>query len=84
MFKRGAEFNGGVVIGVSGQEGAPITFAAYGMGELPRFSNPEYAANFGRVFDVTGSYIVFQKLLFHTAPPVTKENGWRNSSVRSF
>lgn len=65
LFKRGSEFEGGIAIWVSGEEGAPITFAAYGMGELPRFSNPEYASNFGRVFDVSGSYLVFRKLLFH-------------------
>ena len=65
LFKRGSEFDGGIAIIVSGEEAAPITFTAYGMGKLPRFSNPEYSQNFGRVFDVTGSYLVFRKLLFH-------------------
>ena len=48
----------------SGEESAPITFDAYGVGEMPKFSNPEYGKNFGRVFDVTGSYIVFRNLFF--------------------
>ena len=65
LFKRGSEFAGTVTVDTSGQEGNPITFKAYGMGELPRFSNPNYDNNFGRVFDVKGSHVVFEKLLFH-------------------
>lgn len=65
LFKRGSQFTGTVTVETSGQEGTPITFKAYGIGELPRFSNPNYDNNFGRVFDVKGSHIVFEKLLFH-------------------
>jgi hypothetical protein len=65
LFKRGSEFAGTVTVEASGEEGNPITFKAYGMGELPRFTNPVYSNNFGRVFDVKGSYVVFEKLLFH-------------------
>jgi len=65
MFKRGSEFSGTLTVAVSGEEGKPITFKAYGVGELPRFSNPDYDKNYGRVFDVKGSYIVLEKLLFH-------------------
>jgi len=64
MFKRGSEFVGSVSIDTSGEPGKSVSFRAYGMGELPRFSNPDYENNSGRVFDVTGSYIVFEKLLF--------------------
>ena len=63
-FKRGSTFAGGVTLTVSGEEDNPITFEAYGMGEMPRFSNRDYGENFGRVFDVEASYLVFQDLYF--------------------
>ena len=65
LFKRGSELAGTVTVESSGEEGNPITFKAYGLGELPRFSNPDYDKSYGRVFDVKGSYVVFEKLLFH-------------------
>jgi hypothetical protein len=47
LFKRGSEFAGAVTVETSGEEGNPITFKAYGLGELPRFSNPDYDKNYG-------------------------------------
>jgi hypothetical protein len=65
LFKRDSEYVGTVTVEASGEKDNPITFKAYGLGELPRFSNPDYDKNYGRVFDVKGSYVVFEKLLFH-------------------
>ena len=64
-FKRGSAYTGTIAIDASGTAGDPITFRAYGLGELPRFTNRDYGNSFGRVFDVKGSHLVFEKLLFH-------------------
>ncbi len=79
LFKRGSEFTGTVAVQISGKEGKPITFKAYGMGEIPRFSNPNYGDNFGRVFDVKGSHVVFEKLLFHDC--ATRFDGERQARL---
>ena len=64
FFKRNSSFMGNVILNDSGEDGVPITFMAYGMGEKPRFSNLEYDENYGRLFDVSGSHIIFKDLFF--------------------
>jgi len=79
LFKRSSEFTGSVIIEASGEKDNPITFKAYGMGELPRFSNPDYDKDHGRVFDVKGSYLAFEKLLFHNC--ATQFEGQRRAQT---
>lgn len=64
-FERGSRFTGGFGISSSGSEGQPITFTAYGTGDAPKFSNPDYAVLNGNAIQVHGSYIVIDGLYFH-------------------
>ena len=49
LFKRGETFSGGIVVTVSGNSAAPITFGAYGTGNKPIISGFSVAANWAPV-----------------------------------
>jgi hypothetical protein len=64
-FARGSSYRGGFTAKDSGSAGRPITFAAFGTGPAPAFSNPDYAVLNGNVIQVRGSYVVIDGLYFH-------------------
>ncbi len=70
FFARGSSFTGGFIVSSSGTAGRPITFTAYGRGEAPRFTNPDYGTLNGNVIQVTSSYIVIDGLFFHDCATV--------------
>ena len=77
-FARGSAFTGGFTVSSSGTEARPITFAAYGTGTAPKFTNPEYGVLNGNAIRVDGSYIVIDGLYFTdcaTAPPRNRPPG---------
>ncbi|MBL8130832.1 MAG: hypothetical protein JNL42_03165 [Anaerolineae bacterium] len=68
-FKRGSHFSGPMQITASGTEGLPITFTAYGEGDLPRFTNPSDRDLNGNAIRIAGSWIIVENLYFHDTPP---------------
>lgn len=71
-FKKGSTWVGGIQIEASGKEGSPIVFTNYGTGELPKFSNPDWADNTGNALRFNGDYLVADGLYFHDVPPPPK------------
>ena len=70
FFARGSSFTGGFIVSSSGIAGKPITFTAYGSGDAPSFTNPDYGTLNGNVIQITGSYIVIDGLFFHNCATV--------------
>ncbi len=64
FFAKGSSFTGGCVINSSGTLEKPIVLAAYGTGDAPSFSNPDYKLLNGNVFQVKGSHITVDGLMF--------------------
>lgn len=64
LLKRGETWGEGLPIGASGSDGAPITFGAYGTGDLPVIdgTNLTLAAQVGLVNANTRSYLVLDSL----------------------
>jgi len=70
-FKRGSVYRGPLVVLASGEEGRPITFTSYGVGEQPKFYNPDNENEYGNCFRIYGSWIVIEQLYFQdTQPPM--------------
>jgi hypothetical protein len=67
-FARGSSYTGGFVVKDSGATGRPITFASYGAGAAPSFSNPDAKTVGGNVIQIKASYIVVDGLYFHDGP----------------
>ncbi len=65
LFKRGSSYSGSVTIEDNGTEEKPITITAYGSGDAPKFTNPDFHDSYGNVFHITGDYIVIDGLYFH-------------------
>ncbi len=65
LFKRGSSYSGSVIVDYSGTEVNPITITAYGTGDAPAFTNPDFYDSYGNVFHITGDYIVIDSLYFH-------------------
>lgn len=75
FFAKGSKFIGTTTINNSGEENAPIVLTTYGQGSVPSFSNPDFSVKFGNVFQLKGSYIVVDGLLFENcANSPSKEN----------
>ena len=74
-FARGSLFTGGFTVSSSGSREKPITFTAYGEGALPTFTNSRYEHLNGNAIQITGSYIVVEKLSFYNCPqsPVVED-----------
>lgn len=64
FFAKGSSFTSGCVINSSGTSEKPIVLTAYGSGDAPSFSNPDYKLLNGNVFQVKGSHITIDGLLF--------------------
>jgi Right handed beta helix region len=83
-FARGSSYTGALVIANSGVPGKPITFAAYGSGTAPRFTNPSYSLLNGNMIQVRGRWIVIDGLCFHDgvpAPPPADPNAFDNGDL---
>jgi hypothetical protein len=59
QFKAGSTFTGGLTLGRSGVSGNPITYATYGTGNRPAFTNPSG----NNVIPIRGSWNVLQGVL---------------------
>ena len=53
-FVRGSSWTGGVQINASGTSRNPIIFTNYGVGNLPKFSNPNWSDYTGNAFRFNG------------------------------
>lgn len=67
-FKRGSQFAGSLRINASGTEEKPIRITSYGVGELPRFSNPSVSDECGNAIIIGGSHLIVEQLHFHDTP----------------
>jgi hypothetical protein len=89
FFAKGSRFTGGFMVKGSGTKSQPILFTTYGSGAAPVFTNPDYEALNGNVFQVHGNYITINGLHFaHTASctynePVKAEEYWKNEELRT-
>jgi hypothetical protein len=68
-FARGSSWIGGIQLNSSGSDGSPIIFTNYGTGDLPKFSNPNWADNTGNAIRFNGDYLIADGLYFYDVPP---------------
>ena len=73
LFASNSEFRGGIVFKASGEPGKPIVLSCYGQGSKPSFTNTDYNDLNGNVFQVTGSYVVIDKLSFKSCANSTSK-----------
>ena len=66
-FKRGSQFSGSLRINASGTEEKP-RITSYGVGELPRFTNPSVSDECGNAIIIGGSHLIVEQLHFHDTP----------------
>jgi hypothetical protein len=64
-FKRGSSYTGVVIINDDGTSDNPITISAYGTGDAPAFTNPNFNPSYGNSFYITGDYIIIDGLYFY-------------------
>jgi len=64
LFAKNSAFHGGIMFKSSGTIEHPIVISSYRDGALPSFSNPSRDEVNGNVFQVSGSYLVFDRLSF--------------------
>lgn len=76
-FARGTSYYGCAEIRVErteddagGYTDKPLIITAYGEGEMPRFTNPEFGNHFGNAFYVASDYVILDGLYFHDGPAV--------------
>jgi hypothetical protein len=74
FFARGARFTGGFIVSSSGKAGKPITFTAYGSGEAPSFTNPDFNIRNGNAIQIIGDFIVIDGLFFHDCATVVNDS----------
>jgi len=75
-FKRGSSYTGCVTINGDGTASRPITISAYGEGDAPRFSNPDYNISTGNALRVRGDYQIVENLHFHHCAPAPERSGF--------
>lgn len=75
-FKRGSSFEGCVTINGDGTESQPITISAYGTGNAPSFTNPDFYDNYGNAMRVRGDYQIVENLDFHHTAPAPEDSGF--------
>jgi hypothetical protein len=64
-FKRGSSFTGCVTINGNGTASDPITISAYGTGDAPSFTNPNFIDGYGNAMRIRGDYHIVENLHFH-------------------
>ena len=64
-FKRGSSYTGVVYFNDNGTSDNPITISAYGTGDAPAFTNPDFDLSYGNAFNITGDYVIVDGLYFH-------------------
>jgi len=69
FFAKGSVWVGGLQIDASGADESPIVFTNYGSGDLPKFSNPDWADHTGNAIRFNGDYLIADGLYFHNVPP---------------
>jgi hypothetical protein len=74
LFARGSQFEGGCIIRSSGTEEEPIVIMAYGNGDAPSFTNPDFSVLNGNVFQIKGSHVVIDDLFFHDCATVVYDS----------
>jgi hypothetical protein len=75
LFKRGSSYSGNVTIHGSGTSSDPITVSAYGRGDAPRFTNPDFYDTNGTSFFIDGDHIIIDGLYFHGGADAQQGNG---------
>jgi hypothetical protein len=78
-FKKSSQFTGPIQFSDSGTEQNPIVITSYGVGERPRFTNPDDLDMNGNCIRISGSWIILEGLYFHDTPPT--ENASRLESI---
>jgi hypothetical protein len=68
-FKRGTSYSGCVTINGDGTADQPITISAYGSGDAPAFTNPDYGNHNGNAMRIRGDHQVVENLCFHDTAP---------------
>jgi hypothetical protein len=85
FFARGSSWSGGLQVNASGEEGSPIVFTNYGLGDLPKFSNPDWSDNTGNAIRFNGDYLIADGLYFYDVPPPPNgefETVWSAGALR--
>jgi len=77
-FKRGSSYEGCLTITGDGTESAPITISAYGDGDAPRFTNPDFYTCYGNALRVRGDYHIVENLYFHHTAPAPSGAGFEH------
>ena len=75
-FKRGSSYSGCVTINGDGTASDPITISAYGTGDAPSFTNPNYSDNTGNAMRIRGDYHIVEDLYFHHTAPAPPSAGF--------
>ena len=75
-FKRGSSYSGCVTINGDGTAHDPITISAYGAGDAPRFTNPNYSDHTGNAMRIRGDYQIVENLYFHHTAPAPDSAGY--------
>jgi hypothetical protein len=75
-FKRGSSYEGCATINGDGTADNPITISAYGTGDAPSFSNPNFYDCYGNVIRVRGDYQIVENLYFHHTAPAPEDSGF--------
>ena len=75
-FKRDSSYEGSVTINGDGMASNPITISAYGIGDAPSFTNPDFYDNYGNAMRIRGDYHIVENLYFHHTAPAPDEVGF--------
>jgi hypothetical protein len=75
-FKRGSSYEGCVTVNGNGTESNPITVSAYGTGDMPSFTNPDFYDNYGNAMRARGNYQIVENLYFHHTAPAPDGAGF--------
>lgn len=75
-FKSDSSYTGCATINGDGTASEPITVSAYGEGDAPRFTNPDYDVDNGNALRVRGDYQIIENLYFHNCAPAPRWAGF--------
>jgi hypothetical protein len=75
-FKRGSSYEGSVTINGDGTASNPILISAYGPGDAPSFTNPNFYNSYGNAMRIRGDYQIVENLYFHHTAPAPADSGF--------